>query len=343
MTRLIAGLLTGTLVLSWSLSGGAWAQAGGVQPGAAPTTRPDDRGAQRDDDEGGDFTYGETEDASGDYNNIIVVENRSDNRLRMRGHVDLNRIPGSDAEPGNVAIAYSSCTDCQTFAIALQIDLISEDATTIAPQNAAVAVNDQCTRCYTVARALQYVFQVEDLHDLPPRVNQLVNRMNRELRRIQSDRRIGATEAERRIDDVIAEFVDLADRLSDQREERDNEDEGPARTPTVTITPSSTAPLATPLVNASPVPTASATPGPTDVGATAIPLEGSATPTPVDASSTPVGAGTSTPLSEASATPTVIPSSSETPTADPALLTPTVDATSMATATPSITPTPIPG
>src|SRR5438067_6493013 len=88
--------------------------------------------------------------------NIVVVTNRSDSAMRVRGNVDVNHIPGSTASPLNYAGAVASCTDCQTYAIALQIDLISKDATVIEPKNQAIALNVQCTRCRTVAQAIQF-------------------------------------------------------------------------------------------------------------------------------------------------------------------------------------------
>src|SRR5689334_19016047 len=57
--------------------------------------------------------------------NIVTQINRTDNRLRIKGNIQLNRIPGPNVEPINLAFAGSSCTGCQTYAVALQINLIS--------------------------------------------------------------------------------------------------------------------------------------------------------------------------------------------------------------------------
>src|SRR5215218_945408 len=58
----------------------------------------------------------------GGANNVVIIENRVDGRLTTRGQVQLNRIPGPTAGPANLASANASCTDCQTLAVALQID-----------------------------------------------------------------------------------------------------------------------------------------------------------------------------------------------------------------------------
>src|SRR5215212_11077575 len=73
--------------------------------------------------------------------NVVVLQNRVDGRLTTRGQVQLNRIPGPTAGPVNLASAESSCTDCQSLAVAFQIDLISRTASSITPENAATAVN----------------------------------------------------------------------------------------------------------------------------------------------------------------------------------------------------------
>jgi putative peptide zinc metalloprotease protein len=198
---------------------------------------------ERDDEEDG-ITYHEVEEGgNGGRNNVVRLVNRRDDRLRVRGNVQLNRIRREDADPGNLGMAISSCTDCQTFVVALQLNLISQDARVIAPENAAIALNVECTRCYTVARAIQYTFQVDDPTDVPQDVRRLINDMDRELRRIHSDRDTTVVDAESRINVVIAQFADVAERFDDQRDEKhgDNGSPAPTASPTVPgLTPSST-------------------------------------------------------------------------------------------------------
>lgn len=228
---------------------------------------------------------------SGGKNEVRVV-NQGDERMKIRGNVDFNRIPGPNVEPVNLAYAASSCTDCQTIAVALQINLISRTATRIAPQNAAIAINQQCTRCVTVARALQYTYQVDDPQQTPQEVSDLLREMDRTLNEISQDKGISLSEAESRIDAVLAQFRQLATSLNDQRnEDAKSGDPGtptgvpgtrtPAGTQTVAPTgtaapsPNATVPAAlpatmTPAATATPMPTAVPTPSAT-VPATAPP------------------------------------------------------------------------
>jgi hypothetical protein len=152
-------------------------------------------------------------------NNVVMVLNRSDNRMRVRGRIRLVDLHGSRAEPVNAAFAYSSCTDCQTFVVALEIALIAPNASTIAPQNRARALNYECTRCVTVARALQYAYVVDDPDVVPDNVNRLIRDMEKELRDIGREGDISANQANARIDGVVGRFQELAVSLQDQFDE----------------------------------------------------------------------------------------------------------------------------
>lgn len=198
-----------------------------VQPASVdlPTTdedvRPDDPAADEvtvleEDDQGQrqgpEFGHGKGR-------NVVMVRNDDDGELRVRGRIRMVEMRGPTVDPVNMAFAYASCTDCQTYAVALEIVLVSPNASTIVPQNRARAINYECTRCVTLARALQYVFTVDDFSDRPDKSRRLIRDMERELRDIGRDKRITAEEANARVNAVIAQFQDLADGLRDQAEE----------------------------------------------------------------------------------------------------------------------------
>jgi hypothetical protein len=181
-----------------------------AQP-AAPAPQTEDKDVQQAE-----------ESSQGGSRNLVHVENHADTRFLMRGRVDLAHVDGPNASPANRAEAFASCTGCTTFAVAMQIALIRTDATTIAPDNEAIAVNFQCTGCHTFARAIQDVIQVDDPEAaVPERHGELVQALNRELRAIQQTPGITPDEANARIDAVEAEFQDLADSIRDQRQETD--------------------------------------------------------------------------------------------------------------------------
>ncbi|MEY2451017.1 MAG: putative peptide zinc metalloprotease protein [Acidimicrobiaceae bacterium] len=92
--------------------------------------------------------------------NTAIVENTKDNSSVFKLAFDIRTITGaSTVAPGNAAIAISSCKNCQTVAIAVQIVFVVGSPDVFAPENAAVAVNANCSFCDTLATAYQFVVQ----------------------------------------------------------------------------------------------------------------------------------------------------------------------------------------
>ena len=178
-----------------------------------------------------DADYQEIPNGGGS-NNIVKVQNKTDNRLRVKAKIQLNHIPGDNVQPVNYAEAIGSCTNCQTFAVALQIDLRSRTATTVAPQNAAVALNIKCTRCTTVADAYQYVVPVDDPTQTPDNVKDLINQMQQQLNASAHDKDETTADAEAKINAIIAQFMDLGQSLYQQRDQTTDND-----TPGATVPP----------------------------------------------------------------------------------------------------------
>ena len=201
--------------------------------------------------------------AAGGGNNIVQVINHADGHFRVDGNVKLNQIPGPNAGPKNVAFAYSSCTDCQTMAVALEINLISTSARNIQPLNQAVAVNYRCTSCVTYARAIQYDIQVDDPHQVRSDVRDLMQQMDAALKHIKSSHET-FLQALDDVNAVIAEFKGLGTYLKDQHDmATDPMTPGASPLPPASDSPTDSP---TPTVSGSPVesplPSPQATPSP---------------------------------------------------------------------------------
>ena len=72
----------------------------------------------------------------------------------------VRQIASGAVVPDNSAVAYASCTSCETVAIAIQLVFVTSPSNDVAPTNAAVAVNYLCNLCQTFAAAVQYVVNV---------------------------------------------------------------------------------------------------------------------------------------------------------------------------------------
>jgi hypothetical protein len=165
------------------------------------------------------------ENATGNGRNEVILHNCTNNQLRVRASIQLNTIPGRIVKPLNEAYAEGSCVSCQTLSVALQVNLYSgERANDVEPENIALALNTSCTGCFTVARAIQYVQPVDDPQDVPDDVAQTVDRLDDELRSIQSDPDITLADAEARLNAVLVSFNQLGGSLAQQRDERHDDD-----------------------------------------------------------------------------------------------------------------------
>jgi hypothetical protein len=216
-------------------------------PGASPSGSPD--------------VTSEQPASGGGARNIVQYQNRQDGRLGVRGNVQLNRAPGPNVQPVNAAISIGMCTDCQTFTVALQINLISRTANIVSPQNTAVAANVGCVRCITVARAIQYTISVDDPTQVPADAQQLVRDMDAELRAIANDRTISVRDANARITALIGRFNALAQDLRDAADEETAQDTPtPSPIPSPTAAPATTSPSVAPSSTSGPSASPSGTP-----------------------------------------------------------------------------------
>jgi putative peptide zinc metalloprotease protein len=87
-----------------------------------------------------------------------VAVNTKDDSSVFKLAFSIKRVGDEVVDPGNAAVAYASCTGCETVAISFQIVLVSGEPDVVAPENVAIAINDQCTLCETLAMAYQWVF-----------------------------------------------------------------------------------------------------------------------------------------------------------------------------------------
>ncbi len=175
--------------------------------------------------------------------NIVQVQNHHDGDLRVKGHVQLGRVPGAEVAPVNFAAAVNVCQSaCDTLAVALQINLVNRNFTVFAPQNAAVAANGGCDGCRAIAVALQYNIGVDDPSQVPPQVNRLVVQMKQELAQLDAHS-TSLEEAIAGMNGVILQYQDLAAFLIKMTDDRSTPAQ-PASSPAPSAPDSTTAPAA---------------------------------------------------------------------------------------------------
>ena len=191
--------------------------------------------------------------------NTAVAINTKDGKSVFKLAFSVKKVTG-DVDATNTAVAVSSCTDCRTVAVAIQVVLVSEiDSAT--PENVAVAINYQCTECETLARAFQFVYGDGEeleltkegkarLHDLKKRVQALKHRDDLTLAQLAQELAIIAAE--------VAEVV--------EEETQVKQPSSPAAT--TTTAPATTSSAAASTTTAAPTTTTTTTPASTTLATT---------------------------------------------------------------------------
>lgn len=90
--------------------------------------------------------------------NAAVAVNTRDGSTVFRLAFSVRQVMDGTVDQTNAAVAYASCSSCETVAIAIQVVLVYGGADVVEPTNLALAVNDSCDTCLTAAMATQLVF-----------------------------------------------------------------------------------------------------------------------------------------------------------------------------------------
>ena len=114
-----------------------------------------------------------------------VAVNTKDGSSIFRLAFAIKRAGGDVVDNINAAVAFSSCTDCQTVAISIQVVLITGDAETVTPQNLAIAINENCTLCDTLASAYQFVLTTDGQVHFTADANREIAEIRRELQQLR--------------------------------------------------------------------------------------------------------------------------------------------------------------
>jgi putative peptide zinc metalloprotease protein len=121
-------------------------------------------------------------DQGGGGDNAAVAINTKDNNSVFRFAFKIRRVAGDVVDQGNAAVAFASCTDCETSAIAVQVVFATGDPSTVTPQNIALAINENCTRCETYADARQFVLTTDGPVHFTAEGNQTIAEIKQAIR-----------------------------------------------------------------------------------------------------------------------------------------------------------------
>lgn len=151
-----------------------------------------------------------TTGGGGSVNNEVVVLNITDGRFANRAGFGIARVTGGDVTNTNSAAATSSCSDCRTVAVAVQIVLVMGDSDYIAPRNQAVAINNNCLRCQSFALAYQYVVSTGGIVHFTSEGQQKLAGLEEQVRELTGSDLL-FLELEEQVDELVERMWDVVD------------------------------------------------------------------------------------------------------------------------------------
>ncbi|HET7483428.1 MAG TPA: hypothetical protein VFK89_11265 [Actinomycetota bacterium] len=227
----------------------------------------------------------------GTINNEVVVINSLDGRSASRVGSGIARVTGDTAENQNAAVAQSSCMDCRTVAVAVQIVLVQRnDASNISPRNYAMALNQGCSGCQSFAGAYQYVVTTDGIVRFTAAGQQRLADLETQLRGLVASDTMTFPELDSRIRGVVQQMWSVVDNelalvgVQGQgvaHQDVDVEEGDPSASPTESPSPGAPA---DPTATESPTPAASDEPTPAESPSPSSPADESPSPSPSESS-----------------------------------------------------------
>jgi putative peptide zinc metalloprotease protein len=102
--------------------------------------------------------FAQADEGQGGANTAIAINTKDGSELFKLAFA-IRHVMSDVVDQDNAAVAYASCTSCETTAIAIEIVLVEGSPSTVSPTNVAIAENVQCNLCDTFAAAYQFVIQ----------------------------------------------------------------------------------------------------------------------------------------------------------------------------------------
>lgn len=139
--------------------------------------------------------------------NAAVAVNTKDGSSIFKFAFNIHRSMGEVVDNTNAAVAYASCEDCTTIAVAIQVVLVMGDPEVVTPTNLALALNFECTLCYTMASAYQFVISTDGPVHFTAEGNRTIAELRQQLRDLLKS---GAS-----IEEIAAQLDVIVDQLAE--------------------------------------------------------------------------------------------------------------------------------
>jgi putative peptide zinc metalloprotease protein len=129
--------------------------------------------------------------------NTAIAINTKDGTDIFKLAFKIARVNQDVVDQSNAAVAFNSCQDCQSIAVAFQIVLIFSDPAVVDSQNLALALNENCDACVAFASAYQWLLTTDGPVHLTAEGNNRIAALRKRLRELlESDLTIDQLQAE---------------------------------------------------------------------------------------------------------------------------------------------------
>jgi putative peptide zinc metalloprotease protein len=195
--------------------------------------------------------------AGGD--NAAIAVNTKDGTTVFKVAFAIRHVMGDVVDQANAAVAYNSCTDCASVAIAFEIVLVEGNPSTVTPTNIAISFNENCEACVAVAEAYQFVLGTGGIVHFDSEGNRVLAEIRRELHSLRKeDLTIEQLQAE--LDSIQARIADvLANHLVAVPGQQTGQEQATTTTETTTTTPTTPTTSTTPETTSTPTTTGETT------------------------------------------------------------------------------------
>jgi putative peptide zinc metalloprotease protein len=174
--------------------------------------------------------------ASAQADNTAIAINTKDGSSVFKFAFAIRQVMGDVVDETNSAVAYASCTDCSTTAIAIEIVLVGGSPSTFTPTNQAIAINYLCNLCNTFAAAYQFVIQGAGPMHFTHDALTTMARIRKQIRELQ-DQDLSPFELRAALDPLIDQLKSVlvtglmsGPPAADQNDDQDPSSEGPLPT-----------------------------------------------------------------------------------------------------------------
>jgi putative peptide zinc metalloprotease protein len=172
--------------------------------------------------------------------NAAIAVNTKDGTTVFKVAFAIRHVMGDVVDQTNGAVAYSSCTDCASVAVAFEIVLVEGDPSTVTPTNVAIAFNENCDTCVAVAEAYQFVLGTGGIVHFDSEGNRILSEIRRELHSLRKED-LTLEQLQAKLDDIAARMADvLRNHLVPVGNTKKDAETETTSTPTTTTTPETT-------------------------------------------------------------------------------------------------------